>query len=1077
MSRPPCSSPLHCHFLSFVLENESINSKRRNKMNLLAAVKTILSIFKFLPVNTHTLFKYIRQHYGPIASDFVFQLRKSRLKVKRLEAELHFLKKCKEEFLLPTFVQFHVPSTHKHRRGPIEQCRRAFLLDEIKCKKQQLTTEHRHHNVLRTDTIATIKNRLIIIRTESLIRSFVQQQQHAWTTTHDRKLELLRQRQRGIPRDPLALISTTTAKSTHTPPSLPTSARITHAASPPRVISTHVSPPPPSPTTWTHPQYHPSLTPSGRTTPTPTPTKPTTTTTHGQPISSIHIQPVKNFSKRHLTKEEEDILTLGLDYVHPSTNFDQETFISNMECLFVNLLGHCTDKRDYEEVDPRNPIEYKMTPHQLQYATKLRRLCDTFQHQTTRTPVNRARTKQQAKILQSLMKDKTIYVTQPDKEKGVVIMDRNEYINKMKNIINDQNTFKQIPIDPTIKQEDRLNRKLRQLKETGFIKDDEYNFSRASGSQPARIYGLPKIHKDGRPLRPILSASGTYNYKLTKLLVHRLSHLRKHETIITDTFTFVDHIRKLNIDMSKHRMISFDVINLFTNIPLQETIRIILDELYGESCECETTTPSATKMKSKPCEGCLNRTNMKWLLETATTGTHFHFNGEIYQQTNGVAMGSPLAPLLADIFLIHLEKQVMNKLEDSGVVFWKRYVDDTFVIIRDNTDADRLNDILNQVHPAIQFTKEEEKDFSLPFLDIRITRNPVHQHEKLATTVYRKPTFSGLMLKWSSFVPTHYKKSAVSSMIYRAIRLCSTYTSLHQEFLFIKRIALANGYPINVIEQQIRKTLTRYVEPKRQNNEVSPTERTTSTPPENTKEKIKKRIVLVDIPFVGRPTSVFGKQLINLANHIDPRIKLQPIARPPPATKTFFPRKDPIPKQLQSRLVYKIQCNECSASYIGKTIRQAARRLPEHGACLHELTTDSNACQNSGRIQPPEESPRRRRSDRIKNKTVTNLRHPPPTQTRTTQQPEQKGKSAILHHQTTLKHEMDWKGWKIVAKEPHPYRLLIRESLAIVEQQPELNRTINSAPLIIFPEGTNGRKPKMKDKQINPSAREGRKFS
>lgn len=228
----------------------------------------------------------------------------------------------------------------------------------------------------------------------------------------------------------------------------------------------------------------------------------------------------------------------------------------------------------------------------------------------------------------------------------------------------------------------------------------------------------------------------------------------------------------------------------------------------------------------------------------------------------------------------------------------------------------------------------------------------------------------------------------------------------------------------------------------------------------------------MDIPFVGRPSLVLGKQLINLAHHIDPKIKLQPITRPPPATKTFFPRKDPIPKQLQSRLVYKVQCKDCPASYIGKTIRQAARRLPEHGAPSLLPTTYIPTQHDVYPDNAPMESTGLRRSDRIKNKK--NLQQPEATHpTETIQQQQQKGKSAILNHQTSLHHTIDWEGWTIIAKEAHPYRLLVRESLAIAEQKPELNKTVNSVPLIIYPDGMTGRKPKRKRKQINPPPWEG----
>ncbi|CAF1392616.1 unnamed protein product [Adineta steineri] len=79
----------------------------------------------------------------------------------------------------------------------------------------------------------------------------------------------------------------------------------------------------------------------------------------------------------------------------------------------------------------------------------------------------------------------------------------------------------------TIKQEAKSIRKLKQLKDDGFINEKEYNYCRATEPQPGRVHGLPKIHKTDIPLRPIVSASGTFNYKLAKLLANKLGHLRK----------------------------------------------------------------------------------------------------------------------------------------------------------------------------------------------------------------------------------------------------------------------------------------------------------------------------------------------------------------------------------------------------------------------------------------------------------------------------------------------------------------------------------------------------------------------
>ena len=87
-------------------------------------------------------------------------------------------------------------------------------------------------------------------------------------------------------------------------------------------------------------------------------------------------------------------------------------------------------------------------------------------------------------------------------------------------------------------------------------------------------------------------------------------------------------------------MDSLDVDSLFTNIPLEETIEICTNELFQESETVE----------------CLRKTEFKELLSLATKDSHFIFNGTLYKQIDGVAMGSPLGPTLADAFLVYHEK-------------------------------------------------------------------------------------------------------------------------------------------------------------------------------------------------------------------------------------------------------------------------------------------------------------------------------------------------------------------------------------------------------------------------------------
>ncbi len=147
------------------------------------------------------------------------------------------------------------------------------------------------------------------------------------------------------------------------------------------------------------------------------------------------------------------------------------------------------------------------------------------------------------------------------------------------------------------------------------------------------------------------------------------------------------------------------------------------------------------------CKNCRDAFNIKWLLETVTSKTNFLFNRQVYCQHNGIAMGSPLGPLLADKFMIKFEINLMRQLKQLGVIYWRRFVDDTFVPIRPDSNVLSIQSVLNDYHPDdIKFTFEQEEDMCLSFLDVIIKRT-LSRKSGFFTTVYRKPTYTGLLTK------------------------------------------------------------------------------------------------------------------------------------------------------------------------------------------------------------------------------------------------------------------------------------------------------------------------------------------
>jgi len=238
--------------------------------------------------------------------------------------------------------------------------------------------------------------------------------------------------------------------------------------------------------------------------------------------------------------------------------------------------------------------------------------------------------------------------------------------------VNDNTKFNKINSDPTHLRERQLQRFLRKLKGKGLISNELYNDIYPSGSQPARMYGLPKLHKVTNnctqiPFRPIVSSLGTYNYKLAKYLCDLLTPHLPSSHCAKDTFTFVEDIKKVRCDNSF--LVSFNVESLFTNIPLDETIDLAVDTLLNSN-----------KVK-------FERNELKKLLIFATKQTHFLFNNELFDQIDGVAMGSPLDPVLANLFIGHHEEQWLKTDNAKNVLFYRRYVDDILCLFPTENDV------------------------------------------------------------------------------------------------------------------------------------------------------------------------------------------------------------------------------------------------------------------------------------------------------------------------------------------------------------------------------------------------------
>ena len=587
---------------------------------------------------------------------------------------------------------------------------------------------------------------------------------------------------------------------------------------------------------------------------------------------------VHNFSSYDLTNEERKALAYGLGHYIPD-KIDKRRLEVEFENLYQNILWSANDIgeqekqnlktkflgcfRDYGKINA--PYEYK-------------------------------------DIIKKLSSNKDICLLKQDKGRGIVIMDRTKYVEKCQDILH-SDKFVELQEDPTAQFESRVQKCLRKMKKR--LGQTTYNSVYPTASRPGRFYGTAKLHKveegctdvNQLPVRPIISNIGTATYKTSKYLAKLFAPLTKSKYTINSTKEFIAYTKELKVE-EEYEMISFDVSNLFTNVPLELTIDLILKKVYGKKM-----------IKTK-----LRKEELRELLELCTKEMHFTFDDKIYQQTDGVCMGSPLGPVLANVFMVHLEETIVPQLQNE-MPTWRRYVDDTFTVVKKGK-RDEVIALLNSFHPNIKFTHEVEIDQQIAFLDVLLKKG---ENGMVQTSVYRKPTNNSIYIHWQSYAPKQWKVGTVTGIIRRAYEICSTEESLKMELAHIKRVFIeTNGYPPHLITSLLKKAK------EKSNAEPSETENADSTEP---------KLLMMKVPYAGKTGESLVESLKKTLKRNLPSSLECRIVQTGTKLSTRFNIKDKVDKDHLSNFIYRRKCKNkrCKDSYVGETARRRTVRTGEHG--------------------------------------------------------------------------------------------------------------------------------------------------
>ena len=610
---------------------------------------------------------------------------------------------------------------------------------------------------------------------------------------------------------------------------------------------------------------------------------------HNEKLSKLYGGPV-------VVKEPRDILL----------NLSRVTVPQELESIF-DLGMNCHLRSKYNMLEKKIEIEKlyrsiqdKVTRREVSINNNERLKCELkrFGLRQITDFTKYLLTKEQYKQLRDFINNEEIIVRKGDKSNVFVIMNRNDYNRKIDALTSDPSKFIPVTKDPT----PQLKKKLRSLLDIVHAKSSAPKLPVPVGQyHPGYVYGNAKIHKNklDPPLRPIISQLGTPTYEIAKRLNEIITPYIPSKYMIKSTHEFIEIVREFE---GKGTLASLDVESLFTNVPVQQTINIILDVMYNNPTIAAPDIPQDT---------------MKALLVTCTTETPFRIiNGDIFLQKDGVSMGSPLGPLFANMYMCFVENTVLPTLTHPPMIY-TRYVDDIFLVIKDIRTLTEIKEKFEALS-VLKFTHEIEQN-KIAFLDVKITR----KSEKLETAVHTKETDSGECLNYNSICPEKYKIAVIRTFLHRAYKNSSTWILLHTEINRIKQVLSNNNFPLALIENEIERFLNKKQLP---DDYIMPQDNN------------------IELYFKNQMSSLYKQEENNLCNIIKENVK--PVDDQKKITLRVFYRGKKLrslilrnnPHKIEgskrSHVVYKYKCSrqECQPSnvYVGYTECSLEDRFRNH---------------------------------------------------------------------------------------------------------------------------------------------------
>ena len=397
--------------------------------------------------------------------------------------------------------------------------------------------------------------------------------------------------------------------------------------------------------------------------------------------------------------------------------------------------------------------------------------------------------------LKSLSSNRSIVVKKCDKGGGIAVMNRQDYMSRINNMLNDKTTYSVIDSDDSTTVKSRADEIIFDLADKGILNHKQVMYLTQFNPRCPIFYGLPKIHKENHPLRPIVSQIDGPTCRINELVDKYLYVAEKNiPMLLQDTTAFLRVINEHKKCIPGALLVTMDVSSLYTNIPHDEGNEWVCD-YYEETLDRWGTYAEVIQPVDRDSLSMLT----KFILDNCT----FEFDGTFYRQNYGTTMGAKFSVKFANIYMYMWFRKFNAKFNGPKPDFIARLIDDCFFIWNESKTAlNQYVQYINNCHVSIKFECISSAD-RVTFLD---TITYVENNE-IRTTIYTKPTDKKQYLYYTSNHPRHIFRSVPYSQCIRYRRIIEDDGLLATELSILKSKFMNRCYPADLIDGQFSRAI------------------------------------------------------------------------------------------------------------------------------------------------------------------------------------------------------------------------------------------------------------------------------